>query len=63
MRSIERRIGKLEQMTEGIHNVNVCFIDASTKAEAEAEAQYAAYKQVNGKPTHVMRFVGATLAR
>ena len=61
MRIIERRIGKLEQMTEGIHNVNVCFIDASTKAEAEA--QYAAYKQVNGKPTHVMRFVGATLAR
>jgi len=55
MKAIERRVQKLERMTEKRHSGGFCVINAST--DEEAEAQLAAYKEANSEPTNVLRIV------
>ena len=47
MKTLERRLKKLEHVTEKRHSGGVCVIDAST--DEEAEAQLVAYKEANGE--------------
>ena len=53
MRSIVRRVQKLEQTTEKRHGGGICVIYPCT--DEEAETQLAAYRETNGEPMTVLK--------